>query len=248
MTDKGNYFMISIRGKAAFEAARRFTADHCYKVIRIHGRPVAQAEIVCYDENGGNDPEEYWVDVRYIERGRDVRDTLNALEKMGFSGLAYVVRLEKKECTTVYNGHEVHYTADKENFLFACNLYSRKAAAEAERQAEAARQAEAERQRQAAAEAEKIVLMRYSAYKSHYSDCKTVIGSYDADHKTISVIVPAGRMKPSGTRGERFHEYTFAYETENGFKAKVYFKAVCAANAERRFLKMCRENGFTPLT
>ena len=51
------------------------------------------------------------------------------------------------------------------------------------------------------------VNMLYSRYKKHYSDCETVSGSYCKITKTIDVIVPLGRMKKSGVRGESFQEY-----------------------------------------
>ena len=49
--------------------------------------------------------------------------------------------------------------------------------------------------------------MHYSQYKNHYSDCQTVPGSYDKVTKSVEVILPEGRVKPSGVRGKRFHGY-----------------------------------------
>ena len=46
--------------------------------------------------------------------------------------------------------------------------------------------------------------MRYAQYKKHYADCKTVPGSYDKADRTIEVLLPEGRVKPSGVRGEHF--------------------------------------------
>lgn len=90
------------------------------------------------------------------------------------------------------------------------------------------------------------VLMKYSAYKQHYADCRTVPGTYDASSKTVEVIVPEGRMKPSGVRGERFHEYRFWYTRNGGQPCEMYLRAVKVENAERRFLKRCKEEGLTP--
>ena len=41
-----------------------------------------------------------------------------------------------------------------------------------------------------------ILTMKYSRYKSAYSDCKTVPGTYNKLYKTIDVDIPEGRMKP----------------------------------------------------
>ena len=54
---------------------------------------------------------------------------------------------------------------------------------------------------------DQIVEMPYKAYKTHYADCEIVEGSYNDEWRTIKVIVRAGRMKPSGVRGEHFFGY-----------------------------------------
>ena len=52
--------------------------------------------------------------------------------------------------------------------------------------------------------------MKYSQYKKHYADCKTVPGTYDTIEKSIIVLIPEGRMKNSGVRGQRYNYYRFS--------------------------------------
>lgn len=51
---------------------------------------------------------------------------------------------------------------------------------------------------------EQVIRMPYARFKQHYADCATVAGSYDAATKSIMVVLPEGRGKPSGTRGRSF--------------------------------------------
>lgn len=88
--------------------------------------------------------------------------------------------------------------------------------------------------------------MRYSAYKQHYNDCETVRDSYDKNSKTIEVIIPEGRLKPSGVRGERFHTYKL-WLCNNGKNYFAMYKAICMANAIKQHIKFCRENGYIAL-
>lgn len=46
--------------------------------------------------------------------------------------------------------------------------------------------------------------MKYSRYKKSYSDCETIHGTYDKETKTIGVVIPDGRMKNSGVRGQSY--------------------------------------------
>lgn len=81
----------------------------------------------------------------------------------------------------------------------------------------------------------------YSRYKKHYADCETLAGSYrDKDSSSamlrcpmIVVIIRAGRLKPSGTRGLHYSGYEF--EDENG--NYVCYRAICEENAEKRVQK-----------
>lgn len=76
--------------------------------------------------------------------------------------------------------------------------------------------------------------MPYRQYKESYSDCEVVIDSFD-DHDgkrpaTVDVIIRKGRVKPSGTRGEKFAYYVL--ESDDG---RVHtYKAVCEDNAITR--------------
>lgn len=91
-----------------------------------------------------------------------------------------------------------------------------------------------------------IHVMKYSAYKQHYNDCETVRGSYDKNTKTIEVIIPDGRMKASGVRGERFFTYELWF-IKNGKKYYTTYKAVCLDNAIKQHIKACRKSGYIPL-
>lgn len=42
-----------------------------------------------------------------------------------------------------------------------------------------------------------VETMLYRRYKQHFADCETVAGSYNKDSKTIDVLLPDGRLKPS---------------------------------------------------
>lgn len=86
----------------------------------------------------------------------------------------------------------------------------------------------------------KIERMHYGKYKQHYADCETVTGSYDKETKTIDVIIPNGRMKPSGTRGQSFHWMEFhGVENGTGRKVRITIKATCRENAIKRLPTDC---------
>lgn len=80
--------------------------------------------------------------------------------------------------------------------------------------------------------------MRYSQYKKHYADCATVPGTYDKDRKTIDVIVPEGRMKPSGVRGEQFRTIWLNVGDGPDKLFKQGFKAICYENAVKQAKKL----------
>ena len=73
--------------------------------------------------------------------------------------------------------------------------------------------------------------MPYRRYKERYSDCDTVSGSYDKGSKTIEVIVPDGRMKPSGVRGQRFLTIWMRVGKDAEHKFEQGFRAVSLENA-----------------
>lgn len=48
-----------------------------------------------------------------------------------------------------------------------------------------------------------IKRMSYHQYRTDYYDCETIKGSYDADDKTVEVIVPESKMNFRGKQWER---------------------------------------------
>ena len=83
----------------------------------------------------------------------------------------------------------------------------------------------------------KEVTMRYSNYKKHYADCKTVYGSYNENLKTIIVLVPDGRMKNSGVRGEKFRTVWLMVGHDADHMFRQGFRAVCCENAIKQAKK-----------
>ena len=75
--------------------------------------------------------------------------------------------------------------------------------------------------------------MKYSQFKNHYSDCKTVQNSYDASTKTIEVIIPEDRLKNNGVRGHHFSGWEFQLSTGE----IVCYRAVSEANARKQLIK-----------
>ena len=83
--------------------------------------------------------------------------------------------------------------------------------------------------------------MPYRQFKEHYSDCETVIDSYN-DHNgmfpaSIKVIIREGRLKNSGVRGQHFSGYEFFFIDTDGKKSKVCYRAVSEENAMKRLYK-----------
>lgn len=82
--------------------------------------------------------------------------------------------------------------------------------------------------------------MLYRRYKTSFADCETVHGSYDKQSKTIVVLLPAGRMKPSGTRGRSYRYMEFnGIENATGRKVCCTIKATCLENAIKRLPSDC---------
>jgi hypothetical protein len=80
--------------------------------------------------------------------------------------------------------------------------------------------------------------MTYRMYKTSYPDCETVRGSYDASSKQITVLIPEGRMKPSGVRGERFRTIWLHVGKDADHVYEQGFRAVCETNAIRQAVKL----------
>lgn len=88
---------------------------------------------------------------------------------------------------------------------------------------------------------EVTVRMLYKQYKSSYADCKTVQGTYNRERKTIEVIIPAGRIKPSGVRGETFKTIWLMVSVNGGKPFEQGFRAISEGNA----IKQAKRLGFT---
>lgn len=80
------------------------------------------------------------------------------------------------------------------------------------------------------------VRMPYRRYKQHYSDCPNM-GDYDKVNKTITVLVPEGRMKPSGTRGQtyKYFDNIRILDPRTGKEYKTTAKAISWDNAKRQW-------------
>ena len=75
--------------------------------------------------------------------------------------------------------------------------------------------------------------MPYKQYKTAYSDCEVVIDSYtsyDDRPATVDVIIRAGRLKESGTRGQKFAYYCL----ENNEGRVHTYKAIDEDHALKR--------------
>lgn len=85
----------------------------------------------------------------------------------------------------------------------------------------------------------KEIRMRYRDYKQHYADCGN-LGDYDKNSRTITVLVPDGRIKESGTRGQSFHYYEFhGIESRTGRQVQITIKATYLGNATKRLPSDC---------
>ena len=77
--------------------------------------------------------------------------------------------------------------------------------------------------------------MLYRQYKQSYADCATVPGTYDKTTKSIVVIIPEGRKKPSGVRGKSYRYIWFDGINKNdGREVRICIKAIDRAHAVKR--------------
>ena len=82
--------------------------------------------------------------------------------------------------------------------------------------------------------------MLYRRFKNSFADCETIPGSYDKATKTIVVLLPNGRLKPSGVRGQCFHYMEFTgVENATGREVRCTIKATCRDNAIKRLPTTC---------
>ncbi len=83
------------------------------------------------------------------------------------------------------------------------------------------------------------IRMKYRDYKQHYADCET-LGDYDKSDKTITVLVPDGRMKKSGVRGQTYRYITFrGVEKATGRPVRITLKAISVETAKKRLPTDC---------
>lgn len=82
-----------------------------------------------------------------------------------------------------------------------------------------------------------IITMTYSNYKKFYSDCETLAGSFEPAYNgkaaIITVIIRAGRLKSSGTRGKQYCYYVFQ-EVGKDDAEQVTIKAMSEDNARKQ--------------
>lgn len=94
------YYTITVDGRENINAADRFVGQACTRGIYNHGVRLAQVEVVipfgeqgytCTTEKGG------LVSISYIKPA-NVGKTLDAMKRIGFSGVAYVAEEEGSDC------------------------------------------------------------------------------------------------------------------------------------------------------
>lgn len=90
--------------------------------------------------------------------------------------------------------------------------------------------------------------MPYQQYKEHYSDCETVIDSYQGRDKggrpSILVIIREGRLKANGTRGKHYNGYRFKFSIGGKTYSDV-FRAVSEETAAKQL--MSKHKGATDI-
>ena len=128
------------------------------------------------------------------------------------------------------------YNGQPQNELTRVKLVERifkaKTWEEIQEERKAAREAKVQEQRDSLSGEDFIWRMPYRQYKEHYSDCETIIGSFDRNRgvATIQVIVREGRLKASGVRGEHYR----GYRLQNEEGEQVVYRTVKEENAIRR--------------
>lgn len=96
---------------------------------------------------------------------------------------------------------------------------------------------------------EQQIRMHYGQYKQHYADCATVPGSYDKTQRSIVVIVPEGRMKNSGVRGQHYSYFKLWHiYAKDGMPYYCTYRAMSQENAEKQQKKRCQDDDCKPYT
>lgn len=100
---------------------------------------------------------------------------------------------------------------------------------------EAEKEARKQEQKDSVKDGDMVWKMPYKQYKEHYSDCETVIDSFERvrGNAVIEVIIREGRLKASGVRGKHFKGFEITF-TENGKPGRTCYSAVCEENALKR--------------
>lgn len=132
-----------------------------------------------------------------------------------------------------------------------------KSAEEIRREKEAAQEQKRQEQLASIKGNDFIWEMPYKQYREHYSDCETVIGSYDDKtddhgfqhgHPTIKVIIREGRLKASGVRGKHFCGFRFRsveLDPKSGKPYAITIRAVSEENALKQLAKDPETKGYT---
>lgn len=137
---------------------------------------------------------------------------------------------------------EDEYKGEKQTIVNRVKVHGRTFKAKTPEEIEAERKEKREQEKQEQLDSigknDLVWKMPYRQYKKHYSDCETVIDSYESNNgnKTIKVIIREGRLKKSGVRGKSFFGFEFIFEN-NGQKASDIFRAVCEENALKQLHK-----------
>lgn len=137
---------------------------------------------------------------------------------------------------------ESEYNGEKQTVVNRVKIEERlvkgKTLEEIEAEKKAKKEAEKVAQLDTIKEGDIIMRMPYKQFKEHYSDCETVVDSFErANGKAyIEIIVRSGRLVPSGVRGETFKYYRICFNL-NGKEAVTSYKAVCEENALSRCKK-----------
>ena len=143
-----------------------------------------------------------------------------------------------------------HFNGEEETVLTRVKMLEKLYDAAADREAKKKAKEDAKKAAKASlmasiAEGDEIITMDYSRFKAHYSDCETVPDSYkeyidsrgfETKKPTIDVVVRAGRMKNSGTRGRSFHTWIMNCVIDGKPACKKVY-AISSDNAAKRIEK-----------
>lgn len=161
-----------------------------------------------------------------------------------------IVKGDKLKITATVKG-KTEYNGQPQTELQRCSIVERLEHSKSYKDIQAEKEAEKKHKKQEQLDSIKdgdfIWKMPYKQYKEHYSDCETIIDSYEAPERAygdrpamIKVIIREGRLKASGVRGKRFYEWMLRF-THDGVTTSEVFKAVCYENAVKQLKKQCKD-------